>query len=106
MKHENIIRAGTGNLFKPSEIILLQGEGNYTRLFLLDGTSVIVGINLRKLEGRFLQHNFFRTHKSYMINMNYVHSTQNFSSNTVMMKNQMTAHVSRRKKRDFLQSLS
>jgi DNA-binding LytR/AlgR family response regulator len=56
----------------PHEIMMLQAEINYTILYFIDGKKSIVATTLKKLESRFEPFNFFRPHKSFMVNLNCV----------------------------------
>lgn len=82
----------------PEEIILLQADINYTRVFFIDGKSTIVATNLGKLENRFVDENFFRPNKSYIINLKYVSGFfQEEQQAQIMMSNAVEINISRRK---------
>ncbi|MFN3849079.1 MAG: LytR/AlgR family response regulator transcription factor [Spirosomataceae bacterium] len=82
----------------PEEIIFLQADINYTRVFFTDGKSKIVATNLGKLENRFANEGFFRPNKSYIVNLKHVsrflHEEQQAQ---IMMSNDVEIHISRRK---------
>lgn len=105
MTTEHIIGGSAKNILSPSDIVLLKAEGNYTKVFLSNGTFLIFGINLGKLEHRLSGHHFFRTHKSFMVNLNYIHTTQNLRSKILVMNNKMVVSISRRKKKHLLKSI-
>lgn len=105
MISENSIGVTAKIALSPSDIVLLKAEGNYTKVFLSNGTALIFGINLGKLEHRLSGHPFFRTHKSFMVNLNYIHTTQNLRSKTLVMNNKMVVSISRRKKKHLLKSI-
>lgn len=55
------------------EIVYLKADNSYTEIHLMDGTSIIASRTLKNFEDVLTQNkNFFRCHKSYMINNNYV----------------------------------
>jgi DNA-binding LytR/AlgR family response regulator len=81
----------------PSEVILLVADINYTKLFCENGEKIIVATTLGKLEKRFSESNFFfRPHKSFLINLNFVESFED--ENSIKMLNQQSVIISRRKK--------
>ena len=95
---ENILQISVGGRKKicPADIILMEGEINYSRLFLVDGQTIFVATTLKTLSEKLENYNFFRTHKSFLINLNYVES---FEENCFLkMKNQSCVSVSRRRK--------
>ena len=95
---ENILEISVGGRKKicPADIILLESEINYSKLFLVDGQTIFVATTLKTLTEKLENYNFFRTHKSFLINLNHIES---FEENTlVKMTNQSFANVSRRRK--------
>lgn len=95
MTTEHIIGGCPKNIPFSSEIVLLKAEGNYTKIFLSNGTFLIFGINLGKFEHRLSGHHFFRMHKSFLVNLNYIHTTQNIRSKTLVMNNKMIVNEKR-----------
>lgn len=57
---------------KYSNIVRCEAEGNYTQVFFHDGSSLLLTRTLKQYEDIFLEHNFFRVHKSHLINLQYV----------------------------------
>lgn len=86
-----------------SNVLYLQAVVNYTIIYLNDGRSVVVSKTLKQLEHRLMNNrNFFRTHKSFIVNLDYV---TGFRINDEMTVNVNEAHqvsLSRRRKDDFL----
>ncbi|MGK0139841.1 MAG: two-component system LytT family response regulator, partial [Algoriphagus sp.] len=48
---------------KPSEIVLLKADANYTEVSLEDGEMIIISKTLKEMEKTFTKFAFFRTHK-------------------------------------------
>jgi DNA-binding LytR/AlgR family response regulator len=89
----------------PDDIILLEGDANYTVLYLLNGKKLIVATTLKQLELRFgLCQNFFRPHKSFIVNLDYLADYQ-VNSNIFTMQNAKKILISRRKKNAFLSKI-
>ncbi|MCU0323934.1 MAG: LytTR family transcriptional regulator [Spirosomaceae bacterium] len=87
---------------QPSEVLYLKADVNYTEVYLNDGEVVIVSKTLKELEKRFCDHNFFRTHKSFMVNMKYVTGFRINEEMTVNVQDEHKVSLSRRRKDDFL----
>ncbi len=85
----------------PDEIMMLEGNMNYTDLYLLDGKKITVATTLKKLEKRFVVcQNFFRPHKSFIVNLNYLSDYQS-GSNEFSMQNDRKVLIARRRKTAF-----
>jgi DNA-binding LytR/AlgR family response regulator len=77
-------------------VIFLKAEVNYSIVYLLNGKKLMVATPLKTLEARFDAHNFFRTHKSFLINIFYVKTFFAIKSEVEMVDNKRIM-VSRRK---------
>jgi DNA-binding LytR/AlgR family response regulator len=71
---ENKISLGGFRSVKPEEILLLQADVNYTVVYFKDGEKFIVATPLKSLQSRLEPFNFYRTHKSFLVNLNCVTS--------------------------------
>jgi len=87
---------------KMENIIRLQGNGNFTDIYLTDKT--------KKMVCRFLKHfteilpyPFIRVHKSHIINVNFVKSFHKSSGGYVVLENGTEIEISPGYKEDFLQ---
>ena len=69
---ENTILIGGFRSVKPEEIMLLQADVNYTVVHFKDGEKFIVATPLKSLQSRLEPFNFYRTHKSFLVNLNCV----------------------------------
>ncbi|WP_337042368.1 LytR/AlgR family response regulator transcription factor [Emticicia sp. 17c] len=90
----------------PSEVLFLKADVNYTEVFLQDGEKVIVSKTLKELEKDFINHDFFRTHKSYMVNLHHVTGYQIHEGLLVKVHNEHQVSLSRRRKDVFLLTVS
>ncbi len=99
----NLILLGSRYRANPQEIILLQADINYTQILMTDGSKMTVATSLKKLEKRFaVCPAFFRTHKSFLININYIKNYDAEADETfVQMQNDYRVIISRRKKEAF-----
>lgn len=85
-----------------SDIVYFQASGNYTELFLINGEKVLVSRQLKEYENSLSKANFFRIHHSYLVNLKYVQSYVKRDGGYVIMTNNITLDISRRKKEAFL----
>lgn len=87
------------------DIIYCQAEDNYTRFMMSNGTRHLVSKPLKEYEDLFGAHNFFRIHKSYLINMNHIEKVIKKDGAMVLMSNKEELPVSFRKKETFFSLL-
>lgn len=83
------------------DIIYCKAEDNYTWFVMKNDERYMVSRQLKEYEELFGGHNFFRIHKSYLINMNQVVKVNKKDGASVVMANQEELPVSFRKKDDF-----
>jgi DNA-binding LytR/AlgR family response regulator len=98
MKKEKAIRIGGHMKAFPSEIIMLQAEINYTKLFFNNGKLKVVAMTLRELESRLAPFDFIRTHKSFLINLNHLSENQPIDPCRISMQNGLEVSISRRRR--------
>jgi two-component system, LytTR family, response regulator len=85
------------------DIVNCESDKNYTTFNLINSPKLIVSTNLKEYETLLVPHNFFRTHKSHLINMAYFdHFVKADGGNKVVMKNKISIPLSVRKKEEFL----
>ena len=97
----NSIHIGGRIKICPDEIMLLEGNANYTVLYLQNGKKLIVATTLKQLEKRFVVcQNFVRPHKSHIVNLDYLSDYQP-DSNWFTMQNDKIILISRRRKIAF-----
>ena len=83
------------------EIVSLEAEGKYTKIVTSAGLKPISIKNIGEFEELLNSELFFRTHKSWLINLNYVKKYTK-TDNQVLLSNNTFADVSSRKKEAFL----
>jgi two-component system, LytTR family, response regulator len=85
------------------DIVHCESDKNYTTFHFINTPKLIVSTNLKEYESLLRPHNFFRTHKSHLINMAYFdHFIKSEGGNTIVMKNKTTIPLSVRKKEEFM----
>lgn len=61
-------------LVKLRDIIYMESEGEYVRLHLKDSRPITTLVRLKNMEALLPSSHFVRTHRSYIVNVNYVRS--------------------------------
>lgn len=81
------------------DIIRLEGERNYSFIYLKDGKKKLVTKTLTDLEELLNDKGFFRCHKSHLINFTHIKSYQ--KSFSVLLSEDTEIPIARRRKNDF-----
>lgn len=85
------------------DVVNCESDKNYTTFHFINAPKLIVSINLKEYETILSPYNFFRTHKSHLINMAYFdHFIRSEGGNTIVMKNKTAIPLSVRKKEEFM----
>jgi two-component system LytT family response regulator len=79
----------------PSDIMYLEGEGNYTKIFFSDGTQYVDTRSLGIYEDILDPKKFFRIHKSHIVNVLCVSEFLNVEGSFAVMKNGERLVISR-----------
>jgi two-component system LytT family response regulator len=85
------------------DIVHCESDKNYTTFYFINAPQLVVSTNLKEYDMLLSPHNFFRTHKSHLINMAYFdHFIKSEGGNKIIMKNKTAIPLSVRKKDEFL----
>lgn len=90
---------------KLEHILYCRADDSYTHFYLQDGKHHIVSRQLKEFEEMLVSHNFFRIHKSYLINLNHVEIVNRINGFTVVMSNNDHLPIASRKKDEFIERL-
>ncbi len=107
-KFENLaVPTMEGLLFiDTAEIIYCEGEDKYTRIITTSDRTIMASQNLGNFEEILLPYQFFRIHKSYLVNLNHMKKYLRGEGGQVIMTNEKVLDVSRRKKEELLRTVS
>lgn len=83
-------------------ITWLESDSNYTHIHLMDGKKITSAKTLKEYQDQLPVSNFYRIHKTILINMQNVERYVRGENAYVVMKDKSCLEVSRRKKTDFL----
>jgi DNA-binding LytR/AlgR family response regulator len=87
------------------DVVMLEGEGNYTHIHLSNGKKILLSKTLKEFCDTFSQYDFARIRKSYLINLNFLKEVDFCGEVTVTMQTGQRIEISRRRKTAFQQQL-
>lgn len=94
------LRIGGWQLMPPQEILFFEADVNYTTIHFTNGKKMMVATTIKAFEERFKPFNFFRVHKTFLVNMACIKSyCQN--ENTIQLTDNKQISISRRRLSDF-----
>lgn len=83
------------------DIILLEADGAYTHVWLRNGSKILVSKKLKFFEDVLIaRKHFYRPHRSYMVNFNFV-TKYNKGESMLVMDNKIAVPVSKEKKAEL-----
>jgi len=85
-----------------ADIIHIEGDTNYSKFYLTGKRTLLVSKTLKEFEEMLVNHGFYRTHKSSLVNLNFVKRIITKDGLSIEMSDNSIAMLSRRSKDDFL----
>ncbi len=83
----------------PEEIVFLSAEANYTQIHYLNGRKTVYARTLKSIESQIKKAGFFRTHKSFLVNLNFLKEVHwNVENPFIVLSNDYRVSISRRKR--------
>jgi two-component system, LytTR family, response regulator len=89
---------------KISDILYCEASSNYTQIFTSE-EKYLVSKTLKEYDDLLSDHNFFRIHNSYLININSIKKYVKGEGGYVVLNNDTSLDVSKRKKEAFLNKI-
>jgi len=86
-------------------IVRCESDDYYTKFFFLDGTTMLISKTLKEHEELLSDSDFFRPHKSHLVNLKYVKSYIKTDGGSIIMNDGKEIPVSRRKREKILEIL-
>lgn len=83
-------------------ITRLEADSNYTHIYTVDGRKITSAKTLKEYEHQLPVSNFYRIHKTIVINMQHVEKFVRGEDAYIIMKDKSCLEISRRRKTDFL----
>ena len=93
-------------LIEEADIIYLEADGSYTRVFLKDGQRILVSKALKEFNNMLSPSLFERIHKSHIINLRYLKSFSRLQGGSVTLIDGTELLISRRRIPSFLEKMA
>ncbi len=87
------------------EIIRCESDGNYTLINIEGGKKILSSKPLSEYDEMFSGENFFRIHRSHLINLKHIKKYFRGEGGYVLMSDNSQIEVSRRKKNEFMEKV-
>jgi two-component system LytT family response regulator len=101
------ISTDTGIEFvKFNSIVFLEAQNNYTKINLVNGTSIIASKTLKHFDELLPPQLYFRIHKSYLINLNFVKRYYKIDDYLIELATGEKLPLSYRKKNEFIRTIT
>ncbi len=88
-----------------NDIVCLEGQSNYTMIYLKNGRKILCSKTLKHFSTLALGNFFLRIHKSYIINLECINFYAGDESKNLELSNGLKIGVSRRNKRQFEETI-
>ena len=90
---------------KVADIQCLQADMNYTTFYITSGEKITVAKTIKTFEELLPERSFFRSHQSYIVNLNYVSKILKEGGGYALLEDGSKIPISRRKKDQFITAL-
>ena len=91
----------------PNDVVLLTADANYTEIHFVDGRKTLYPLTLKSLENQFIDAGFFRTHKSYLVNLQFFKEVHwNRANPFMVLSNDYRVSIARRKRTKLRRTLN
>ncbi len=91
------------NFFLTYEIVRLEAQSNYTKIFFLNSKPIVTSKTLKDYEEILVNHGFIRTHKSHLVNP--LHIINYMSDGLLTMADESKVEISRRRQHEVIELL-
>jgi two-component system, LytTR family, response regulator len=86
-----------------TDIIALEADGNYTKIYIMGGENVLASKTLGYFDELLTERSlFFRTHKQFIINLNCIKEYLSGDYNEIILKNGLIVKLARTRREAFL----
>lgn len=88
-----------------NDIVYLQAEGSYSKLFLQDNSTMLVCRNIGEFQEHLPEDEFCRVHNSFIINLKYIKKIKRKGGLSAELLKGKTIPISRNRKDDFMSKI-
>jgi two-component system, LytTR family, response regulator len=96
---------GTIQFLDSADIVYIESQSNYSHFVFKDKPKLVVSRTLKEFDELLSPYGFFRTHHSYLVNLNFIDSYKGGAEDSLLLTNGDTVYLSRRRKQDFLERM-
>ena len=89
-----------------NDIVYCRASGNYTEFHLIDKKRILSAYTLKQYDEILTKQSFFRTHRSYLINLGHIKMYRRGEGGEIIMSNDHEIELSRTHKDEFLHLLN
>lgn len=93
------------DVVKMSEVLYCEAEDNFTRFYFIDGQKTLICRNLKFYETALEAFGFYRIHRSFLINLEYIKRYIKGKGGSVILENGKEIMVSNNKKGELLRRI-
>lgn len=91
---EIVFKNAIGSLvLKKEDIIYVEADGSYTKIYLINGDKEILSKNIGKVEALFNTAPFFKISRSHIINLKYLKKTDRLNKKVLLIVDNKTFHL-------------
>ena len=106
-QHKIALSSSDGYIFtEVNDILYCKADGNYTHFFTKSNGKILVSKNIKEYESLLNEHNFFRIHRSFLVNLDEVKKYVRGEGGYVIMSDGSSLDVSKRRKEQFISILA
>ncbi len=96
---------GGFSVIEMKDIVRLEAESNYTRVFVQDKKTYFVSKPLKVFEDNLKDNIFFRVHRSYIINLNFVKEFLREDGGVIVMIDDAKIQLPKARNSDFMEAM-
>ncbi len=89
-----------------TDITHMDAEGSYTVIYFQNQTSLLTSKAIKEFEEVLDPEVFFRAHKSYLVNMQYIKSYSSVDGHEIILNNNSKIPLARRRLEEFMSALA
>jgi two-component system LytT family response regulator len=89
-----------------ADVIRIESDGSYSTFYVADGKRYVLSKGLKEYEELLPEKEFFRVHKSHLINIHKIRKYVRNDGNFLEMEDGCQIEVARRKKDEFLEAMN
>ncbi len=98
--------SGGFTLIEIEEIIRCEADRNYTNIYLKNGSKILCSQTLKHFDDLLIDHNFFRSHHSHLVNTNYIVNYMRQKDSQIKLSDGTIIPISKNKRGEFLKIFS